>query len=120
MYARIVTNILTNMKTTIRLPLGQFEFIEMTYDTEMTPEAAVEAFKALKRAYTEVPEGLSDKELDLIVQNMCMGVTTNDGVELWAKATDVQKTEINRLKRALKRIESKNNKTEIRNYGDTY
>lgn len=101
------------MKTTIRLPLGQFEFIEMTYDTEMTPEAAVEAFKCLKNAYLndlQEPIGLTDKELDLIVQNMCLGVTTKDGTNLWDKATPEQRKEINRLSRALKRIKAKSGK----------
>lgn len=96
------------MKTTLRLPLGQFEFIEMTYEEEMTPEAAVEAFKRLQRAYKDVPEGLTDKEMGLIIENMCLNKTTENGTELWSKATYTQKIEINRLKRALKRIEAKN------------
>ena len=94
------------MKTTIRLPLGQFEFIEMTYDTEMTPEAAVGAFNALQRAY-KGGEGLTDKEMDLIIEKMALGESIEGGTELWDKATTEQKKEINRLKRALKRIESR-------------
>ena len=98
------------MKTTLRLPLGQFEFIEVSYDTEMSPEAAVEAFKALKRASSDTPTGLTDKEMGLIIEKMCLGVTVEQGTDLWSKATDTQKLEINRLKRALSRIKAKANK----------
>ena len=97
-------------KTPIRLPLGQFEFIEMTYDTEMTAEAAVEAFKQLQRAY-KGGEGITEKEMDDIIQKMMLGVSVNGGTELWAKATNEQRTEINRIKRALKRIKAKNDKS---------
>lgn len=96
-------------KYKLHLPTGDFAFIEGEIESE-TPQGATEAFKALKEAFTasgRVSEGLTDKELDLIVQNMCMGVTTKEGTELWAKATDAQKKEINRLSRALKRIKSK-------------
>lgn len=99
----------TMAKYKLHLPTGDFAFIEGEIEAE-TPQGATEAFKALKEAFTasgRVSEGLTDKELDLIIQNMCMGVTTKEGTELWAKATDAQKKEINRLSRALKRIKSK-------------
>jgi hypothetical protein len=100
------------MKPTIRLPLGQFEFIEMTYEEQMSPNEAVEAFNALKRAYTDVPEGLTSKEMDTIIEHMALGTSVEGGTELWAKASVLQKEEINRLKRALKRIEARQAKEE--------
>lgn len=97
------------MKTTIRLPLGQFEFIEMTYDTQMTPEAAVEAFNALQKAY-KGGDGISDKDMDMMVKNMCLGSTIVGGTELYATATPTQQKELQRLKRILKQL--RNNKQE--------
>lgn len=100
------------MKTTIRLPLGQFEFIEQSFDTEMTPESAIEAFKALQMAY-KGGEGMTEKELDMVIEKMCLGVTVQGGTDLWDKATPQQKLEINRVKRALKRIKSKGEEPEV-------
>ncbi len=100
------------MKTQIQISTGSFEYIMREYDTEMTPEAAVEAYRELQRAY-KGGEGLTDKEIDLIIENMCLQKTTENGTELWAKATDTQKKEINRLKRALNRIKSRNGEDEI-------
>jgi hypothetical protein len=84
---------------------NEFEYIMGEIETDY-PEAAVEAYKALREAYTEKP-GLAPKELDLIIEKMCLGVTVEGGTELWSKATQAQKDQINCLKRALKRIESK-------------
>lgn len=100
------------MKTTIRLPLGQFEFIEQSFDMEMTPEAAVDAFNALQNAY-KGGEGLTEKQLDEIIKKMMLGVSVPDGVNLWSQATPAQKLEINRVKRILKQIKNKVEESEV-------
>lgn len=101
---------------------SQFEFIGFEFEpaegglTDRIINAAIEDFQRAK-SILKGGEGLTDKELDLIVQNMCLGVTTKDGTNLWDKATPEQRKEINRLSRALKRIEAKNDKnTLVQNY----
>lgn len=84
----------------------QFEYIMGEGDFD-SPDAAVEAYKALREAYTEKP-GITPKELDMIIESMCLGKTVENGTNLWDKATHAQKDQINCLKRALKRIEAKN------------
>lgn len=103
------------MKYQFQITTGQFEYINQEGEFE-TPQSAVEAYKSLKEAYTvsgKPSEGMTDKELDLVVQNMCLGKSTSQGTELWAKATPEQRKEINRLKRALDRIKRKGEEPEI-------
>lgn len=103
------------MKTIYHVPTEQFGFIEIEMEEgvdipQISINARIEQYRAISEAVkvpAGTPIGLTDKELDLIVENMCLQKTTVNGVELWAKATDVQRKEINRLKRALSRIKRK-------------
>lgn len=111
------------MKVELRIPTDPFAYIGLELsDNEVMTETmlhtaisnyinATEAYKRLQGEY-KGGEGLTDKEMGMIIENMCLQKTTTNGVELWAKATDVQKTEINRLNRALKRIEAKHARRE--------
>lgn len=103
------------MKTTIRLPLGQFEFIEQTFDMDLTPEAAVAAFNALQRAY-KGGEGMDEKELDVWVYNMLLGKGNN--ADVYQKATPAQGKELHRIKRQLAKIKRNQGMEEELNYGD--
>lgn len=117
-YAKVVLSIITNMKVELRIPTDPFAYIGLELsDNEVMTETmlhtaisnyinATEAYKRLQGEY-KGGEGLTDKEMGMIIENMCMGVTTKEGTELWAKASDAQKKEINRLSRALKRIKNK-------------
>lgn len=104
------------MKTVYHVPMEQFGFIEVETIGPLPPTSEdislrIEAYRAISEAVkvpAGAPIGLTDKEMGMIIENMCLHKTTEGGTELWAKATDTQKTEINRLKRALKRIKAKN------------
>ena len=100
------------MITTIRLPLGQFEFIEQSFDRDMTPEEAVEAFRALQRAYKpEAGEGLRNVEFNAFLDRY---LTDGTGItDTYAKMNAGQQACIQTLKRAFKRISYKNGETEI-------
>lgn len=106
------------MKFNVQIQTVPFALIGTEY--EGTIEGAVDLHNKLLGTYTasQKPlEGLTDKELDLIIQNMCLGKSTPDGTNLWSKATAPQKTEINRLKRALSRIKAKGEEPEVDYYG---
>lgn len=97
------------MKTQIQITTGQFEYIMREIEVESDVQA-VEAFKALKQAYTasgKVSEGVTDKEHDMIIEKMMLGVSVEGGTELWSKATPAQQKEIKRVQRALARIKRK-------------
>lgn len=53
--------------------------------------------------------GLSEKQMDSIVETMCLGDNVEGGVDLYATMTPDQKKETQRLKRALDRISRKEN-----------
>lgn len=102
------------MKFNVQIQTVPFALIGTEY--EGTIEGAVELHNTLLEAYmrSQKPsEGMTDKELDLIIQNMCLGKTTPNGTELWSKATPIQRKEINRLKRALDRIKRISIKDEL-------
>lgn len=112
------------MKITYRIPskdpYGYVEF-EVEGPTETASfTGAIDEMESLM-SHKKGGEGLTDKELDLIIQNMCLGKTTTNGTELWSKATPTQKAEINRLKRALSRIKAKGGEPEMEaSIEDTY
>ena len=96
------------MTTTIRLPLGQFEFIEQSFDEEMTPEAAVEAFRSLKRAYSpEAGDGLTPKDMNAALDEYLSTGNLKSGTELYAKMNLEQQTVFQAVKRSLARLKDK-------------
>lgn len=100
------------MKITYRIPTEQYAYVEIEDNVGegfFDPEKMREQYEAFKETFAE-KVGLTAKELDLIIEKMCLGKTVEGGTELWSKATDSQKAQINCLKRALKRIESKHSK----------
>lgn len=107
----------TNMKITYRIPTETYGYVEIEDDVEegfFDPEKMRDQYESFKETFTaNDASGLTDKELDLIIENMCLQKTTAGGTELWAKTTDAQKKEINRLKRALARIKNKQGEPEI-------
>lgn len=97
------------MKITYRIPSKDpYGYVEFEVEEDSTTEGTRNAINNLEdmMTYHKGGEGLTSKELDLIVQNMCLGKSTVNGTELWSKATAPQKAEINRLKRALTRIKN--------------
>lgn len=96
------------MKITHRIPTKEYAYVEIELEeTEIIFDDIATVHGKLFDAF-KPQEGLTAKELDLIVENMCLNKTVTNGTELWAKATQAQKDQINCLKRALKRIEAKN------------
>ncbi len=92
-------------KITIRIPIKEYAYIEVEGE-DITPERSAEIYQNYVTEFKPT-EGLTAKELDSIIEKMCLGTTVEGGTELWSKATQAQKDQINCLKRALKRIEAK-------------
>lgn len=87
--------------------------------TQEMISGASEDYRRLKAGY-KGGEGISEKDMDMIVQKMLQAVPVNGGSELWAKASQQQRDEINRVKRALNRITYSEKKEEVEDitYGD--
>lgn len=99
------------MKVKYRIPSKDaFGFVEIEYETNNTPDESIADLEQLMEYHKGLGQetGLTAKELDLIIEHMCLGKTVENGTNLWDKATQAQKDQINCLKRALKRIEAKN------------
>ena len=60
-------------------------------------------YNSIKAAFTD-GDGVSDKELNMVLDFMLRGETVRGGVEIWARMNDTQKLIINTLKKATKRI----------------
>lgn len=106
------------MEIELKIPTEQYAYIGLKLAdkevlTQTMVDTAINYYTALKTqymAFNATPEGLTAKELDLIIEKMCLGVTVEGGTELWSKASQAQKDQINCLKRALSRIKAKHNK----------
>lgn len=98
------------MKITYRIPTDQYAYVELEEEKDVyVSEDIKDTYDHLVQAFKPT-EGLTAKELDLIIEKMCLGKTVEGGTELWSKATQAQKDQINCLKRALARIKSKQDK----------
>lgn len=95
------------MKTSIQIRTADFEYINQEYDSELSAEEAVEKFHELKTAFGGQGFGISEKEMDAFVENQLLGKL--DGMlEVFTQMSGTQVKEIQRIKRALKRIKAKN------------
>ena len=92
------------MKTVIRVPTEQFAFVEQEFDREMTPEAVIEAYNALQKAY-KGGSGLSTKEF-----NACLDQYLKDGTgetEKFYAMDKEQQRVFQEIKKSLNRIKVK-------------
>lgn len=87
----------------IELKLAAGEVLEegMTQEALATYKSLIQAFKGTG--------GLPDKEMNATVDTMLLGGSVEDGVELYEKMNDYQKFACQTIKRALKRIATKEN-----------
>lgn len=95
----------TTMKTykaEITIPTEAFGNIKPT--VEGTPQAIVEAYKEFAKEW-KGGEGLTEAEMDSFIEKQLLG-ESND-INQYERATPNQKTEIQRIKRALKRIKAR-------------
>lgn len=88
-------------KGKIRVPTAEYAFIEVL--VRGTAEEIVEAHNTLTEAY-KGGSGLSEKEMDAIIQKMISGATVEGGTELYSKMSPQQQKETQRIKRAMKRL----------------
>lgn len=91
----------------------QYEYImgEGEFDS---PDAAVEAYKALREAYSQKP-GLASKEWNKAVDEYCNTGTLLNGTELYHQMSEKQQFFFQELKKHEKRGKSKNNDREAYN-----
>lgn len=93
----------TMNRTTIQIKTGEFEYIMQEVEVE-SPEAAVEAYKALKRAYEGGGVGLSAKDFNAALDEFMKSGNLVGGTELYAQMNGTQKGIMQELKKAFKRI----------------
>ena len=86
------------MKYDFQISTGQFEFIHG--EVEGTPEDAVMAFKALKRAY-EGGSGLPAAQFNSWLDTYLAGKAGSS--DEWEQMSDAQKVVINEIKKSKKR-----------------
>ncbi len=94
------------MKTTFQIRTGDFEYIMQEF--EGTPEEAVQAFKALKSAWSG-GDGLAPKDFDYFLDTYLFDGTAS--ADVYAAMNPEQQKIIQTIKRSLKRI--KRNEPEI-------
>lgn len=92
------------MKYTGHVAIGQYEFIEVEGESL---EEVSEACRAIKREWGGA-DGLPDKEFNAFLDRQLTG--EDNHIEEYEKCSDMQKVIIQAIKRALKRIEAKQNK----------
>lgn len=95
---------LSDMKTTYRVPVGQFEFVEVVSQKNMTEAEVAQNFYTLRDAF-KVQEGIDDKVMDTFVQNQLM--ETGNDVNIYEAMTPAQQKEVQRVKRIMKRLKTK-------------
>lgn len=98
------------MKNTIQIRTSDFEYIMQEF--EGTPEEAVDAFKALKGAWTG-GTGLPEKDFNHCLDTYMTTGTLNGGTELYHQMNEKQQYVFQSLKKAFKRIKSKQGENEI-------
>lgn len=96
------------MKILLHVPVEQYGFVSAEFD-EVNTETIANTYRDIAEAFKPT-EGITSKEMDLIIECMALGKTVTNGTELWSKATQAQKDQINCLKRALSRIKAKHSK----------
>lgn len=90
------------MKATIRVPTEQYAFIEQEIEVE-GPEAAVEAYRALQRAY-KGGEGVSTKDFNAALDRY---LKDGDGeTETYIKMNKDQQRVFQEIKKSLRRIKT--------------
>ncbi len=91
------------MKTDIQISTGQFEYIMQSYDVELTPEQAVEAYHTLRAAYSP-KTGISTKEFN---QSLDLYLTEETGnTEQYLAMSPSQQAVFQEIKKSLARIKA--------------
>jgi len=84
----------------VHLKIGDFEFVEKDVETMLE---AIDFYYETK-AHFSAGDGVTDKELNMVLDHMLRGETVKGGIEIWARMNDTQKLIVNTLKKATKRI----------------
>lgn len=95
------------MKTIVQIQTEPFQLISQEFDCEMTPDEAVEAYRALQRAY-KGGDGLPEKDFNAFIDRYLLG--DKNHVEEYQLMNKEQQNVCQIIKRSLKRIEARQNK----------
>lgn len=87
---------------TLHFPVEQYGYAEVHIQVS-SPEEAIQAYKAA----TTPQNGVSEKEMNGVVDKMLMGQAVEGGIELYEKMSPEQRYAVQTIKRALKRSEAK-------------
>ena len=95
------------MKAQYQVKTQEFEYIMLESEVD-SPEAAVEAYNALKRAYSpKAGLGLPEKEFKAAIDEYLSTASLKGGTELYAKMNPEQQRTFQDIKKSLARIESR-------------
>lgn len=96
------------MKITYRIPTEMYAYVELQYEYNDTvsAETVAENYSELSKAFKPKPiNSLSDKEFNQFIDNMLLG--EDNHIESYEKLSPSQKDTVQTIKRALKRLKSK-------------
>lgn len=101
------------MKRVLRIPTNeQYSYIELELGDEevLTQEAIDSVVDEYHRATRQIKGnlGISEKEMNGVVDKMLLGQTVEGGIELYERMDSEQQKICQVIKRALKRLEAKN------------
>jgi hypothetical protein len=92
------------MKAELHLPTEQYGFVSVEVEVN-EPHEAVALYNETKRKL-ENP-GVPEKELNYVIDKMLLGESVEGGLEIYEKMNEQQKSTVQCLKRALRRLKAK-------------
>lgn len=93
-------------KAKIRIATREYCYVEV--EVEDTFENIFEAHGKLQQIH--FPVGIPEKEMNSVVDKMLQGISVNGGIEIYEKMSQSQKYAAQTIKRALKRLEAREDK----------
>ena len=97
------------MKFELHVPTVQFGFILAHMEAD-SPQEIIEAYRGILRAW-EGGAGISDKEMNAVVDSMLRGEPIKGGIELWERMSPEQQNIAQAIKRGNKRVLAALNKS---------
>lgn len=99
------------MKITYRISTAMYEYVEIEEEPQLgkTADQVRETYDGFVRAFAPKPiNQLPDKEYNIFIDAMLLNEANH--IDTWEKLSNKQKEIAQILKRALKRIEARNNR----------
>lgn len=100
------------MKAIVHVPTEQYGFVSAEFDTD-NAEKIKEAYDAISYAFKPQPiNSLDKKDWNTFIERVLLGESNH--IETWEKCSPEQQKILQEIKKALARIEAKNNPKPLR------